>query len=268
MTPERPSDPSLREILVRGERVSLTDESAASGDGPILVALHGLPGGARDWRWLAPALVGVRFIRLELPGFGGTPRAAMPEAGFEARARWVLDVMTALGIERFAVMGHSIGGPLAMAVAGLAPERVSGLALVASVGLSEHVGYRRARPMRRLAPLIAVPGLSRVMRPVLRKAFERFGFRGHPDEALIHTLRVVAVLDFQRNRGFAGRVTAPTLVAWTDDDPIVEARVGEELAALLPGGPRLHFESGGHNLQKSRAVELGAALSDWLASLR
>lgn len=261
MTPERPSDPSPREILVRGARVCLTDE----GEGPVLVALHGLPGGARDWRWLAPALSGVRFLRLELPGFGGTPREAMPEPGFEARARWVLEVMTALGIERFAVMGHSIGGPLAMAVAGLAPERVSGLALVASVGLTEHVGYRRAKPMRRLAPLIAVPVLSRVMRPVLRKAFERFGFRGHSDEALIHTLRIVAELDFRRNRELAARVTAPTLVAWTGDDPIVEARVCEELGAVLPAGPRLGFPSGGHNPQKSRAVELGAALSGWLA---
>lgn len=241
----------------------LTDE----GRGPVLVALHGLPGGARDWRWLAPALTGVRFLRLELPGFGGTPREAMPDPGFEARARWVLDVMTALGVERFAVVGHSIGGPLAMAVAALAPGRVSGLALVASVGLSEHVGYRRAKPMRRLAPLIAVPGVSRLMRPVLRKAFSRFGFRGHPDEALIHTLRIVAALGFVKNRELASRVAAPTLVAWTADDPIVEARVGQELAAALPEGPRLRFETGGHNLQKSQAVELGAALSGWLATL-
>lgn len=267
MTPERPSDPSPREILVRGMAVSLTDEGGGP-ERPVLVALHGLPGGARDWRWLAPALPGVRFVRLELPGFGGTPRAAMPEVGFEARARWVLEVMSALGVERFAVIGHSIGGPLAMAVAGLGAERVSGLALVASVGLSEHVGYRKAKPMRSLAPLLAVPGLSWAMRPVLRKAFEHFGFRGHSDEALLHTLRIVAALDFERNREFAARVVAPTLVAWTGDDPIVEARVGEELAARLPAGPRLRFESGGHNLQKGRAVELGAELVAWLGAQR
>lgn len=263
MTPERPSDPTPRLVWVRGWPASLTDE----GDGPVVVALHGLPGGARDWRWLAPALPGVRFIRIELPGFGGTP-LEMADPGLEARARWVLDVVDALGIARFAVMGHSIGGPVAMAVAALGAARVTALGLVASVGLSSHRGYRQAKPMRLLAPLLKVPGLSRAMRPVLRGTFERFGFRGHRDEALRQTLRVVEALDFDENRGFATRVVAPTLVAWCEDDPIVESAIGEALAAVLPDGPRLRFADGGHNPQKTRAIELGAALVDLVTPYR
>lgn len=259
MTPETPSDPPPRRVKVGAKEASLTDE----GEGPVWVALHGLPGGARDWRWLAPAMVGVRFLRIELPGFGGTPKEAMPEAGFSARARWAIEVMDALGIERFGVIGHSIGGPLAMAVAGLVPERVRALALIASVGRSEHLGYRKARPMRALAPLIGVPLVGSAMRTVMRKAFEGFGFRGHSDESLEHTLRIVKALSFEDNRRFADGVVAPTLVAWSGDDPIVEAAIGDDLAQVLPSGPRLFFESGGHNLQKSRAVELGQALSLW-----
>lgn len=264
MTPERPNDPTPKRVWVRGWPVSLTDE----GEGPVVVALHGLPGGVRDWRWLSPALPGVRFIRIELPGFGGTPREAMADPGLEARARWVFDVVDALGVGRFAVVGHSFGGPLAIAVAAIGAERVTALSLVASAGLSGHRGYRQAKPMWALAPLTRVPGVSRVMRLVLRKTFERFGFRGHHDEALLQTLRIIEVFDFDEVRRFAVRVVAPTLVAWCEDDPIVENAIGEALAAVLPAGPRLRFPSGGHNPQKTRAVELGEALVGWVAPYR
>ncbi len=262
MKPERPSDPEVRTVAVGGAVgggvAAYTDE----GQGPVVIALHGLPGGARDWRWLGPAVApALRLVRLELPGFGQTPRLAMPDPGFEARARWVLAFADALRIERFAVMGHSIGGPLAMALAGLAPGRVSRLALVASVGLSVHRGYRQAGPMRKLAPLAKVPLLgSAVMTPFIRWAFGRFGFKGHSDEALAHTLAIVNALDFRDNRRFAAAVTVPTLVAWANDDPIIDQAVSEELAAALPAGPRLAFADGGHNIQKSKAVALGEAL--------
>lgn len=260
MTPERPSDPETRKVDVLGHAVSVTDE----GEGVPVVLVHGLPGGARDWRWFTPAVAG-RCVRIEQPGFGGTPRAAMPEAGFAARARWHLAVCEAMGLERFAVVGHSIGGPLAMAMAALAPERVVALGLIASVGVTMHRGYRRARPMRALAPLMRVPGLAGPMRGLARRAFERFGFRGHSDEALAQTLRVVSALSFEENRRFAEAVKAKTLVAWSGDDPILERQRGEELGGLLPAGPRLYFDTGGHNLQKSRAVETGQALTELLA---
>jgi pyruvate dehydrogenase E2 component (dihydrolipoamide acetyltransferase) len=258
MKPERPSDPEVRTVAVAGGAAAYTDE----GQGPVVIALHGLPGGARDWRWLGPVVApGLRLVRLELPGFGQTPRLAMPDPGFEARARWVLAFADALGVERFAVMGHSVGGPLAMAVAGMAPRRVAGLALVASVGLSVHRGYRQAGPMRKLAPLARVPLLGpALMTPFMRWAFGRFGFKGHSDEALAHTLAIVNSLDFRDNRRFAAAVSVPTLVAWANDDPIIDQAVSEELAAALPAGPRLPFTDGGHNIQKTKAVELGAAL--------
>jgi len=265
MKPERPSDPEVQTVAVGGGVAAYTDE----GQGPVVIALHGLPGGAKDWRWLGPAVVpGLRLVRLELPGFGQTPREAMADPGFEARARWVLAVADALGIGRFVVMGHSIGGPLAMALAGLAPGRVCGLALVASVGLSVHRGYRQAGPMRRLAPLRRVPLLGpAVMAPFMRWAFGRFGFKGHSDAALEHTVAIVNSLDFRDNRRFAAAVAVPTLVAWAMDDPIIDRAVSEELAAALPAGPRLAFAEGGHNIQKTQAVELGAALVSTFGAL-
>ena len=57
----------------------------------------------------------------------------------------------------------------------------------------------------------------------------------------------------------------PTLTAWAEDDPFIEKAVLEEHAALLPPGPRLSWREGGHNVQKSQAVELAAALVPFIA---
>ena len=53
---------------------------------------------------------------------------------------------------------------------------------------------------------------------------------------------------------------APTLTAFCDDDPFIEPEIQEELGALVPVGPRLRWAEGGHNVQKTHAVEVAEAL--------
>ena len=62
-------------------------------------------------------------------------------------------------------------------------------------------------------------------------------------------------------------VSSIALVAWCQDDPLVERQIGEELAQAAPAGPRLVFPTGGHNLQKTHAVELGEVLVPWVRRL-
>jgi pimeloyl-ACP methyl ester carboxylesterase len=52
----------------------------------------------------------------------------------------------------------------------------------------------------------------------------------------------------------------PALVAYARDDHMIETEVAEDLAAAIPGARVLAFDDGGHNIQKTRAVELGAAI--------
>ena len=125
--PESPSDPSIR--LARLERgpFAYTEEGA----GPTALAIHGLPGSVRDFRWLASALDGrVRFVRLDQPGFGATPVRTGTGARLPDRVRFVRDAIDALGLDRVTLLAHSMGGPLAMAVAAEEP-RVERLALLA-----------------------------------------------------------------------------------------------------------------------------------------
>ena len=94
-----------------------------------------------------------------------------------------------------------------------------------------------------------------------------FSPRVRPDEALF-ALRCVAALDFAEQRQAARAVRAPTLMAWADDDPLVEPAIGEALSEALPPGPRLAFDEGRHNIQKAQAPALAAALVEWAHTLR
>ena len=53
------------------------------------------------------------------------------------------------------------------------------------------------------------------------------------------------------------------MVVWTKDDPMIEVSISDKLYWICPTGPRVVFQDGGHNPQKSRAVEIGEAVTVW-----
>lgn len=267
-TPEHPSDPTLRILELPSGPISYTDE----GQGPAILALHGAPGFARDWRWLGPPLEARgRLIRLEFPGFGETPLSTMPDASIEARAALVDEVAATLELERYVVMGHSQGGAVAMRVARRHPDRLAGLALLASVGGRPHRALRGSIDPRPISAGLRFAPTRWLLMPIVRRAWRAMGFpRSSPDSAVIQSVHWTAALDFAAvadDIAALGTTSLPTLLAWTEDDPLVEPAIARELAEALPDGPRLSYPEGGHNLQKTCAVELGAALVEFARSV-
>jgi pimeloyl-ACP methyl ester carboxylesterase len=260
MTPAAPSDPPIRTLAVRGQTVAYRD----AGVGPLVLALHGLPGSGRDFRWLGAALEPrARLLRLDLPGFGDTPRAAAPDPGQAAQADWVRAVLDALGIEACVVLGHSFGGPLATRVAATDP-RVRGLALLASVGTRVHRGLGNELWPRAARLACRLPGVEARVVTKMHRAMVKAGFpTSMPRAEVSRTLERLASTRIAHHRRDLTRLAVPCLVAWAEDDPLVEASVSRELGLAAPDGPRLAFPDGGHNVQKSRAIELAEALADF-----
>ncbi len=258
MTPGEPSDPPRRVAHLARGPFAYTDE----GEGTPILAIHGLPGSVRDYRWLGAALEGrARLVRLEHPGFGETPRATWPGGALEDRVGFACAAADALGLEDYVVLGHSMGGPVAMGVAARQPARVRGLALLSSVGLSVHRLARRVPRNPSLGPLLESRLICWLLRRPMREGFVRAGFpRSIPAEALEQTARIATQLRFEEIRAVARGVRAPTLVAWAEDDRLVESAISLALGNELPPGPRLGFPDGGHNIQKTRACELADAL--------
>jgi pimeloyl-ACP methyl ester carboxylesterase len=260
--PDHPSDPPRRFVALPSGRVAYTDE----GDGPCLVAVHGLPGSVRDYRWLAPALgESIRFVRLDMPGFGETEHADPPTRWSDV-ARWTVDALTTIVGGPFCVLGHSMGAPQATLVATAGRDVVRGLALLAPVGLRPHRAYRRVPPLAWLDAAARHPLLRRPALHLLRAGFVRVGFpRSTSRHDVARTISLVANLSFQEHRRAVESLRVPVLGAWTEDDPLVEPEIPLELLAACPDGPRLRFATGGHNVQKTHATEVGRALREFVA---
>ena len=128
-----------RSVEVDGGRVVV----AELGDGPPLVLIHGLGGTFRYWLESARRLARhYRVLIVDVPGFGGSDPAARPFSMLAAGER-VLSASEALGARRPVLVGHSLGGPIAALVAERSPERVSGVVLVSTIGLSPERAWRR-----------------------------------------------------------------------------------------------------------------------------
>lgn len=143
---EGPGEADPSEKLDLAVEIEGADPDADGPGGPAGVAplpvllLHGSPGSADNFDRLAPLLRagGRTVIRPDLAGFGESPGG--PDLSYAVQAEYMLDVLTSLGIERAHVVGWSNGGGVGIHMAGIAPERVASLSLVASVGAQETEG--------------------------------------------------------------------------------------------------------------------------------
>ena len=94
---------------------------------------HGTPniGAPPEPLFAAAEELGIRWVSYDRPGYGGS--TPYPDRDVASAAAYVLIIADALGIDQFAVMGHSGGGPHALACGALLPERVLGVVVVAGL---------------------------------------------------------------------------------------------------------------------------------------
>lgn len=269
MSVELTSDPPAEILDLPEGPLAYIDEGPR--DAPALIAVHGIPGSARDFRYLAPQLSSrVRFVRLDMPGFGSSAAISAAVNGLSGRARVLIALADRLGLQHFGVLGHSMGGGTALVMAAEHANRVDRLALVASVALRPHRGLAISpRSLGLIGRGLAVPLLKHLLVPSARERYRMRGFPGADQmDAATFALhfRALAAVDFARLRRAVTRRLPPALVAYARDDHLIETELSEELARSLPAARVLVFGEGGHNLQKTRAVELGRAIADWLGA--
>src|ERR671932_1040719 len=132
-----------------------------AGSGPPLVLVHGMVNSSRHWESVALQLADrYTVIAPDLIGHGdsATPRG---DYSLGAHAAVIRDLLAVIGVERATIVGHSLGGGVAMQFFYQFPQRVERLALVSSGGLGHEVS-----PLLRGA---ALPGASLLLRAVAHR---------------------------------------------------------------------------------------------------
>lgn len=262
MQPDSPSDPRPSRASVHGYDVAFSVEGA--DDGPVVLAVPGLPGTARDFRWLAPALAPwAKVVRFDPPGFGATPRPRRAPMTAAEKADLVLGLLDALDVPHAVLLGHSFGSVVAAHAAARRPRSVSHLVMLAPPGTSAHFPVTAVKLVA--ASMQHDRGRS-VLRVPLRLLYRAGGFpTSLPDEDMFTTTLDSGAADFPAYSTALSAAGQPTFIAWAVDDRQVPPRNSAALHEHAAPGPRVAFASGGHNIQKTRAIELAAMIRTFVA---
>ncbi len=253
-------------VDVMGARIHYIERGA----GPItLLMIHGLGGQARNFTYaLADRLAGeFRLIIMERPGAGYSTRAPGMSAAPRAQAEIVAAVIRTLGLERPLLVGHSLGGTVALATAVAHPEMVSGLALLCPFTQEQEKPPQVFAPLEIRSPLVrriiawtvATPVAILKRRAVLEVIFgpdpvpRDYAIRGggllsaRPAAFVSASTDLVAIRDDMP--GLIERyetVRVPVGVIYGTGDRILDPRVhGERLRAQIPD-TELELIDGGH----------------------
>lgn len=132
--------------------------------GDAVVLLHGQPSTAASWLPVRGLLPDVRVVVPDRPGYGDNP---LPAADFQGNVDWLLRLLDRAGIGRAVLVGHSWAGGVAVLAAARHPDRVTGLALVSSVGPRCLLWHDHPLAWPVTGPALSYAGL-RVARPLLR----------------------------------------------------------------------------------------------------
>ena len=278
----------LREIVLDSPRGELAALRGGTPGGPRLLCLHGWLDNAASFLPLAPHLAEFDLVALDLPGHGASAhRAPGYDYAFVDWVHVVLDAMDSLGWPQADLLGHSMGGAIASAVAAAAPARVRRLALLEALGpisgepgpagqrLRDAVAARRAvatRPARIIPDLdtavAARLAASRMTDEAARLIVERnlrpveggHAWRSDPRLTLPSALRMAE----DTVQSLLRAIEAPVLVIAADPSPpYFSAAVREARLACLADGRVVVF-GGGHHLHMEQAARVAAPLLDFL----
>jgi pimeloyl-ACP methyl ester carboxylesterase len=251
-------------VIVNNLAVEYEDQGNRGGN--VMLFLHGWKNNLHSFDLIVPdLLLSCRIVRLDLPGFGGSEMPSI-DWDLDDYVDFVGAFTKKVGIRCDVLIGHSLGGRIA--IKGLARHifSPSKIVLIASAGIAE------IKPVRRNIiiliakagkALTAIPPLS-FMRERLRKFLYRkigsdYGTAGVLSRVFVNIVRE----DLSES---ARAITVPALLIWGDRDTETPVSDGERLSRLIPGSRLAVIPGAGHFVHQERPREVVEIIKSFLSS--
>lgn len=274
-----------RHLTINGRRLHVVDRPAADPNAPTVLMIHGLCGVSNNFAKLAPLLSQARVITYDRWGAGHSDPAPKGAESLTGQAALAADLLDRMGTGPAVIVGHSLGGAVALRLALDRPDLVRGLVLLAP--LSRHLNHSAAQTTERLgawAPLrktaihmLNLPGVLAAAPIMLHAAF-------HPDpvpSGLLTTGGGVLALQPEMVEGATRdlhvvnhdmapleadlpALTCPITMLWGQGDLVLDpAHHGLGFARIVPQTTLALFE-GGHMLPLTHPAPCAMAIRDML----
>jgi pimeloyl-ACP methyl ester carboxylesterase len=240
-----------------------------AGLGEPLIVIHGGGGDARTW-WLNIESLSQKYkvYAPDLPGYGGS-QPLMGPCYVPELTEFVDDFSCKVGADSFHLVGHSLGGGIALNCALEFPRKVKKLVLVSSLCLGREIAF--------WVRLLSIPALLRSVGAVtvavlkgMRWVFDtlaqgvEFVMPLSPASVAIGgsvtTLREQTLVLANR----LSEIIMPTLLVWGARDPIVPVKHAYAAARLIPDCRIKVFENRGHNVYRDEVKRFSTLLADFL----
>lgn len=253
---------SIFVTLPDGTTVHLRDQG--NPDGPVLVLLHGFAASLHSWEpWVAVLADEYRLISIDLPGHGITGSTPAADYSRQSMSDFLHSVVNWRNLDRFILVGHSMGGGVALNYTLDHPQKIAGLVLIGASGLQEDSGDTSPG----LFSLENHPILARLMRyitprdSIRQTMIDSYGLESHVTEALVdryHDLLLhgdnrAAMIkrllqkptDAQMDRRLP-EINVPVLLLWGSADRLVELKYAKRMRSLMTTSELIIYQGLGH----------------------
>jgi pyruvate dehydrogenase E2 component (dihydrolipoamide acetyltransferase) len=258
-----------RDIDAGGKRIRVLDIGA--GDATPILFVHGFGADLNTWMFNQPALAeSRRVVALDLPGHGGSTKTLDKAVHASSFAADLDRFLVTLGVERVHLVGHSMGGAIALHFAGWQPDRVATLTLIASAELGSEInaafidGFVKAQRRREMQEVLAllVHNPALVSRQMVEDVLRYKRLDGV--QAALEALAAEWFPGGVQRAGWADMLGGvPTQIIWGREDRIIPVAHGEALIGKVP----VHIiEGAGHLPHMEKSGEVNRLIGVFVAA--
>lgn len=243
-------------------------------DKPPVLLIHGFVSSTYTFNRLVPLLAeNFSVIAIDLPGFGRSEKSKTFVYSYKNYARLVIRCLEYFGVDDVKIVGHSMGGQIALNVAKLIPEKVKNLFLLGCSGYLKSANrflvYSSYLPLFRLYVRRTINN-QRVI-DNLRNVFHNHTYiteehvrefeRPLKDKNFpICLIRLLRHREGDLSSIELKKINTPTLLIWGEDDKVVPLHVGKQLARDLPNAELVTFKETGHLISEERPHEIASLI--------